>query len=457
MTGSSAPAEAEALRRGGGGLLALVARAPWDGIGTAALLLSAGVWLWQVSGLFDRSDRLTSLAVWQAWVALGLILVTALSRTLGVRFVVAYFLTGFYGVIGLIRLVGVPLDWVMDLQGDLSSVVVAPLLEETTKALPLVVLAVVSLRNRTRAPSAAGFALLGFAIGAGFGWYENSLDVGGSGAGGPGLNPLSWLWPTAFFEGERVVVVHSGWTALVGAAIGIAFTRRHRRILWLLPVVALGVAMIDHAAANNYVRDGSDWLWLPTLRGWLTVVLLIAAIAVALVLDWQVLHDGDRRDRRFPRPTVAQLTGIASGPGGTHPLACWTYLRARNGAHHLLAQRSALGQLDRVEPRLAWSLDGLRLRAGVGTVATGAAAPTSSTPDEATPSPSLVSALPSAPVSPAAGASSPSPTATEQASSSPAAWHEDPLGRHQQRWWDGTRWTDHVADGGVTATDPVDG
>lgn len=37
----------------------------------------------------------------------------------------------------------------------------------------------------------------------------------------------------------------------------------------------------------------------------------------------------------------------------------------------------------------------------------------------------------------------------------PAAWHPDPTGRHQLRYWDGSRWTDHVADDGVTASDPV--
>ena len=35
------------------------------------------------------------------------------------------------------------------------------------------------------------------------------------------------------------------------------------------------------------------------------------------------------------------------------------------------------------------------------------------------------------------------------------AWHPDPTGRHQHRWWDGTQWTDQVADGGVSSTDPV--
>ncbi len=38
---------------------------------------------------------------------------------------------------------------------------------------------------------------------------------------------------------------------------------------------------------------------------------------------------------------------------------------------------------------------------------------------------------------------------------SEAAWQPDPTGRHQVRFWDGSRWTDHVADDGVQSTDPV--
>jgi hypothetical protein len=30
----------------------------------------------------------------------------------------------------------------------------------------------------------------------------------------------------------------------------------------------------------------------------------------------------------------------------------------------------------------------------------------------------------------------------------PAEWHPDPLARHELRYWDGTRWTDHVSDHG---------
>jgi Protein of unknown function (DUF2510) len=38
--------------------------------------------------------------------------------------------------------------------------------------------------------------------------------------------------------------------------------------------------------------------------------------------------------------------------------------------------------------------------------------------------------------------------------SRPAAWHPDPSGRHQLRWWGGERWTDQVSDDGRITTDP---
>ncbi len=37
----------------------------------------------------------------------------------------------------------------------------------------------------------------------------------------------------------------------------------------------------------------------------------------------------------------------------------------------------------------------------------------------------------------------------------PAAWHPDPTGRFEQRYWDGARWTDHVWTRGRQSTDPL--
>lgn len=36
-----------------------------------------------------------------------------------------------------------------------------------------------------------------------------------------------------------------------------------------------------------------------------------------------------------------------------------------------------------------------------------------------------------------------------------ASWQPDPSGRHDHRYWDGGRWTEHVADAGVVASDPL--
>jgi hypothetical protein len=35
------------------------------------------------------------------------------------------------------------------------------------------------------------------------------------------------------------------------------------------------------------------------------------------------------------------------------------------------------------------------------------------------------------------------------------AWHADPTGRHEHRYWDGTAWTDQVSDAGVQSSDPM--
>jgi hypothetical protein len=37
----------------------------------------------------------------------------------------------------------------------------------------------------------------------------------------------------------------------------------------------------------------------------------------------------------------------------------------------------------------------------------------------------------------------------------PAAWLPDPTGAHDHRWWDGERWTEHVADAGTASVDPL--
>jgi len=44
------------------------------------------------------------------------------------------------------------------------------------------------------------------------------------------------------------------------------------------------------------------------------------------------------------------------------------------------------------------------------------------------------------------------PPASADASLLPG-YYTDPAGRHLQRWWDGSAWTNHVADGPETEID----
>jgi hypothetical protein len=48
----------------------------------------------------------------------------------------------------------------------------------------------------------------------------------------------------------------------------------------------------------------------------------------------------------------------------------------------------------------------------------------------------------------------PSDRGPDEASSTQPSWHPDPSGRHETRWWDGTRWTEHVQDQGRPSLDP---
>lgn len=39
----------------------------------------------------------------------------------------------------------------------------------------------------------------------------------------------------------------------------------------------------------------------------------------------------------------------------------------------------------------------------------------------------------------------------------PAGWMRDPSGKHDQRYWSGSEWTEHVTTGGVPGIDPPPG
>lgn len=49
----------------------------------------------------------------------------------------------------------------------------------------------------------------------------------------------------------------------------------------------------------------------------------------------------------------------------------------------------------------------------------------------------------------------PSPLGTDAGFPPLFGWYPDPDGRHEERYWDGRTWSDHVRDGGIAASDPL--
>lgn len=51
----------------------------------------------------------------------------------------------------------------------------------------------------------------------------------------------------------------------------------------------------------------------------------------------------------------------------------------------------------------------------------------------------------------------PPPQQPQQPQQQPPGWYADPQGRHEARWWDGSRWTEHVASHGRQSVDASGG
>jgi len=88
--------------------------------------------------------------------------------------------------------------------------------------------------------------------------------------------------------------------------------------------------------------------------------------------------------------------------------------------------------------------------AGADTGATAPQAPVTPPADATAPAASQPQAPPAQPQAGPQG-----PPAQPQSAGPPSGWYPDPSSRHQYRYWDGGRWTEHVSDNGAATVDPV--
>jgi len=62
----------------------------------------------------------------------------------------------------------------------------------------------------------------------------------------------------------------------------------------------------------------------------------------------------------------------------------------------------------------------------------------------------------SEPLAPPAVPAGPPPPERDDTGATPLfGWYPDSTGRHEQRYWDGRRWSEHVSDGGTRGLDPL--
>jgi hypothetical protein len=102
------------------------------------------------------------------------------------------------------------------------------------------------------------------------------------------------------------------WTGLVGLAIGVAFRKRGVRGL-LVVLAALAIVTFDHGSWNNaFLRD--NWRWVLG-EGWVPIVLLLAGVVAALMLDLRALRGMPSNQRVRIRDLIRFVRhGTIAGP-----------------------------------------------------------------------------------------------------------------------------------------------
>ena len=277
----------------------------WIGLGFSVFSL-----LVVLPTLVDQSGGASSFAGDLAlllWTPCLVVALCALTRTLGPRALLGALFAGFFGTVSLATMVGRPVIDRLGADSSFAVVLWAPLTEELLKLAP-VALVLFVCRNRAARPSTGDLTLYGAAIGLGFTVHENALLGRNIDGGWFAHLPFSVLVPslTTVSNGAESMVVggHMVYTAL--AALGLAVTMTYRRVPWarLAAPVAFGVVLLEHATVNQLALttgDGDLPAWAQvghaiTLGGHLSVVLLLAGLAIVTWHESQLLHVSSSAD-----------------------------------------------------------------------------------------------------------------------------------------------------------------
>jgi RsiW-degrading membrane proteinase PrsW (M82 family) len=227
-----------------------------------------------------------------------------------------------------------------------SSAVFGPIVEETVKLLPLLLLLLLS--RRVRSFSLTDYLLVGAATGTGFDFLEEVVRTWAKQQQTSGLfgflyeafdtTELVWeidtLFPGYFRNGDVISPGHHVWTAFVALGIGMAHRLRQRwgRKAFLLPGFLFIWAVFDHGAYNaslNGLSSGVELLYLLSGYGHFFKWGFVVALIMAVFWDFREINRVSNRLPRLPKEKMIE-------PVSEFLTLCLAFLKGRQEWGHAL-------------------------------------------------------------------------------------------------------------------------
>lgn len=196
------------------------------------------------------------------------------------RLLVLAFAWGAFVATGAALVLQVLDQWFIGTSADWSAAIVAPITEEATKGIFIVLL--LWLRRHVLDGILDGLVYAGL-VGIGFAFTENILYLSSAYIGGDGFGPGGIESATGLFvvRGIFSPFAHPLFTSCIGIGVGIAVVTRKPVLRLLAPVVGYVLAVGLHAAWNGtaFFYEGSYFL-LTYLFAMVPAFLMLVALAV---------------------------------------------------------------------------------------------------------------------------------------------------------------------------------
>lgn len=275
-----------------------------------------------------------------------LLVITVGTRTVSVASLGLFWLVGVFPVVFLAMV----LQWLpAELLGtgpeSPVSTVVVPIIDSAVYLVPVAAYYAIAIRAKLQ-PAVSDGLLIGFAVGAGYAFFEDAVigDILLSGDGWLAARPWSLFAPTISEVGDGIALNHALWAALGGLSLGVAVMLRHRRHAWLIALIGPILTAVNHGVTNLIAssfsvggRGGLPPLAaiadLLTLSGVLPLLLIFIGAMAVVALELRILESVSPRWAMLPSVPLATLGRLLArartAAGVRRYLATGRYARLR--------------------------------------------------------------------------------------------------------------------------------